>query len=221
MAESTDISKPVIPLSRSVDEDRTRLIVTAADELICEGGLEGLTIRAVLARTGLARRAFYEKFSGKDELVLAVFEATLKQAAEHFGAIARSFGDPLAGLRSIVVGIVLGRFHLVDVPGEIVDHRAAALSREHLRLAETRPEELQAALSPLVDLIAEQVSEGIRTGQVRPDCDPGLTGRLIYNLVATTTHTELIAEEQTGADRAKREALAGTMWDFCQRAIAQ
>ena len=208
-----------IPARATVEEDRRRLIVSAADELICEAGLEGLTIRAVLARTGLARRAFYENFSGKDDLVLAVFEATLKEAATHFGTVAERLGDPLDGLRMIVEGIVLGRFHLAEDPGEVIDRRAAALSREHLRLSELRPEELQAALSPLIGLIAEQVSAGIRTGQVRGDCEPRHLARLIYNLVATTTHTELIAEERTGADRAKREALAATIWDFCRRAI--
>ncbi|MCB2076391.1 MAG: TetR/AcrR family transcriptional regulator [Novosphingobium sp.] len=209
----------VAPPRPTVEEDRARLIVSAADELICEGGLEGLTIRAVLARTGLARRAFYESFSGKDDLVLAVFEATLQEAADHFGAVARDLGDPVEGLRAVLEGIVLGRFDLDVDPGEVVDRRAAALSREHLRLAETRPGELQAALSPLLELIAEQVRSGITTGQVRKECDPSQMARLIYNLVATTTHTELIAEEQTGPDRAKRQALAGTLWEFCRRAI--
>lgn len=220
MASTKQIIPRKVPVRPTVEEDRNRLIVSAADELICEGGLEGLTIRAVLARTGLARRAFYESFTGKDDLVLAVFDATLKEAARHFGAIAAGLGDPLEGLRAIVEGIVLGRFDLDEDPGELIDRRAAALSREHMRLAETHPQELQLALRPLIDLIARQVAQGIETGQVRADCDPAIMARLIYNLVATTTHTELIAEEETGPDRAKREALASTIWDFCRRAVA-
>ncbi len=37
--------------------DRSRLIVEAPDELLREEGLEGFTIRAVLKKTGLSRRA--------------------------------------------------------------------------------------------------------------------------------------------------------------------
>jgi AcrR family transcriptional regulator len=198
--------------------DRAMQIVAAAYDLLDEAGLEGLTIRAVLARTGLARRAFYECFTGKDDLVLAVFETTLLGAAEHYEALAAELGDPLATIREIAQGIVLGRYGLEDDPGERIDRRSAAMAREHLRLAETRPDELHAALKPLLDLIAEQVRAGIRRGQFR-EADPDLQARLIYNLVATTAHTELIAEDRTGSDRQKRRRLAECLWEFCRRAI--
>jgi len=202
----------------SGDDDRVAKIVAAAYELLDEAGLEGLTIRAVLARTGLARRAFYECFSGKDDLVLAVFETTLLGAARYYEALARELGDPLETVREIAQGIVLGRYGLEQDPGESIDRRSAAMAREHLRLAETRPDELQAALRPLLDLIAEQVRAGIRTGQFRK-ADPDLQARLVYNLVATTAHTELIAEDRRGSDRETRRALADNLWEFCRRAI--
>lgn len=200
------------------ETDRAHQIVAAAYDLLDEAGLEGLTIRAVLARTGLARRAFYECFSGKDDLVLAVFETTLLGAAQYYDALARELGDPLATIREIAQGIVLGRYGLEQDPGESIDRRSAAMAREHLRLAETRPDELQAALRPLLDLIAAQVRAGIRTGQFR-ESDPDLQARQIYNLVATTAHTELIAEDGTGSDREKRHQLAESLWEFCRRAI--
>lgn len=198
--------------------DRKGQIIAAAYELLDEGGLEGLTIRAVLKRTGLARRAFYECFAGKDDLVVAVFERTLFGLAEFYEGRAREIGDPIETIRAIIQGIVLGRYEFEDDPGEFTDRLSAALSREHLRLAEARPEELHAALSPLLGLIAAQVSEGIRTGQCRA-CDPDLQAKLIYNLVATTVHTELLAEEAGGPDVDRRRTLAGQIWDFCHRAI--
>ena len=200
-------------------DERARQIVAAAYDLLDEAGLEGLTIRAVLARTGLARRAFYECFSGKDDLVLAVFETTLRGAAQYYTALAERLGDPLETIREIAQGIVLTRYGFEQDLGEAMDRRSAAMAREHLRLGETRPEELQAALRPLLDLIAAQVREGIRTGQCR-EADPDLQARLVYNLVATTAHTELIAGDGGGSDRERRRALAGSLWEFCRRAIA-
>src|SRR3974390_2827646 len=47
--------------------ERSRRIVEAAYDLLNEAGLDGLTIRAVLEKTGLSRRAFYERFAGKDD----------------------------------------------------------------------------------------------------------------------------------------------------------
>lgn len=198
--------------------DRSRQIVDAAYDLLEDEGLEGLTIRAVLKKTGLSRRAFYERFTGKDDLVLAVFEQTIRRAAIHYGEQVRSAPDPMERLRLIVTSIVLGSA-LESMPAERTNRRGAALSREHLRLAESRPDDLQAALRPLVNLLAEQLSDGMKAGLVR-DYAPQRLAALVYNLVSTTVHTELLAEETARPDRARRAELAQDIWEFCRRAIA-
>lgn len=195
--------------------DRTSLLVEAAYELLAEEGLEGLTIRAVLARTGLARRAFYERFAGKDDLVLAVFEQTLLAAAHLFRQMGAGLPGPVERLHLIVSNIALARATPELGAG---DRRTAALSREHLRLAESRPAELQAALAPLLGLMAEIVAEGTARGLFRP-CDPAIQARLIYNLLSTTVHTQYIAEDRDGPDPTRRERLAGEIWEFCRRAL--
>lgn len=201
------------------EPDRGRLIIDAAYDLLEEDGLEGLTIRAVLKRTGLARRAFYERFAGKDDLVLAVFEQALKSAAQHFRHQAATLADPLQKIRQIVVGLVTRVGLESPTDRQLSDRRSAALSREHLRLADSRPAELQSSLSPLLDLIAELVAEGIARGQIR-DCDPALHAALIYNLVSTTVHTEVLAEEGGEQDQDRRTKLAEDIWEFVRRAIA-
>jgi AcrR family transcriptional regulator len=194
---------------------RKQSIIAAANDLLEEVGLEGLTIRAILKRTGLARRAFYERFAGKDDLVLAVFDATLEQAAVHFRQEVAKLCDAIGQLRLIVFGLVLGT---EPGPGGIGIRRVSAIVREHMRLAQTRPAELEKALSPLIEVIAEQISAGIRTGQLR-DCDPVLQARLIYNLIASTVHIELLMEESGEVAGNHRQRLADEIWEFCRRAI--
>lgn len=197
------------------ETDRSRLLIAAAYDLLDESGLEGLTIRAVLAKTGLARRAFYECFQGKDDLVLAVFDSSLRAAAGQFRDFTSKCGGPEEALRLIVTNIVVGQMGY-DHMG--ANRRGAALSREHLRLAQTRPAELQSSLQPLLDLMAGFVSDGIASGLFRP-ADPHVHARLIYNLVSTTVHTMLLAEEDGTADLHEREELAGAIWEFCRRGI--
>lgn len=218
METKLTVGEPAEPaVASGGQEDRFRRLVDAADALLDEDGLEGLTIRAVLARTGLARRAFYECFHGKDDLVLAVFDQTLRRAADHFRDLATQAKGPVEALEQIVIGIVLGQLGTSQTGG-VGNHRSAALSREHLRLAEARPGDLQSALKPLIDLFAELVRQGMEQGVLRP-CDPELQARLIYNLVSTTTHTELLADEGEVVDKEGREVLAATIWTFCRRAI--
>ena len=198
------------------ERGRTGALLDAAYDLLDEQGLEGLTIRAVLSRTGLARRAFYERFQGKDDLVLAVFDSSLREAARQFREMTEKCPSPVEALRMIVHSIVVGQ---LGYEGSSGHRRSAALSREHLRLAQTRPADLQSAVAPLVDLIAEHVCEGIRQGLFRR-ADPQLHARLIYNLVSTTVHTLLLQEEEgAAASLEDREALAQTIWEFCRRAI--
>ncbi|MBU6267713.1 MAG: TetR family transcriptional regulator [Sphingomonadales bacterium] len=198
-------------------------IIEAAYHLLDRHGLEGLTIRAVLAETGLARRAFYDNFTGKDDLVLAVFAQTIRAAAHHYREIGRACADPVARIRMVVSSIALGAAN-IDEPEAAAGsperfHRSAALSREHLRLAEARPRELQAALAPLIEMLADLLREAIAAGQVR-ECDPVLQATLIYNLLSTTVHTELLTEEAGTPDPVSRRRLAENIWEFCRRAIA-
>jgi AcrR family transcriptional regulator len=171
----------------------------------------------VLKKTGLSRRAFYERFSGKDDLVLAVFEQTIRLAAIHYGEQVRSTPAPMERLKLIVTSIVFGSA-LDTTHAEQTNRRSAALSREHLRLAEARPNDLQAALRPLINLLAEQLADGMKAGQVR-EFAPQRLAALVYNLVSTTVHTELLAEEAALPDRARRAELAQDIWEFCRRAI--
>lgn len=218
MAVSTVIVTQ-FPAGKSAEEsDRTRQIIAAADALLQQEGLEGLTIRAVLARTGLARRAFYDRFATKDDLVLAVFRQTLQDSAVYFRLQAAVCADPLERVRLIVRGLVMGALGVYQRDDEPVDRRAAAMAREHMRLADARPHDLLACLRPLLDLIAEELEEAQRAGVVRP-CDPALTAKLIYNLVSNTLHTEVLAGEGVRPDRDKRRDLAEIIWEFCRRAI--
>src|SRR5215468_6168413 len=52
-------------------------VVRAARELVAEGGLDSVTLRALLKKTGLSRRAFYRHFESMDDVLLALFEDTM------------------------------------------------------------------------------------------------------------------------------------------------
>lgn len=210
----------VLEVGRDQILKRSRQIVDAAYELLEKDGLGGLTIRAVLNKTGLSRRAFYERFADKDDLVLAVFEQTIRAAAAHYREQLNAIADPMERLRLIITSIVQARSASdTDDSEQKTSRRGAALSREHLRLAESRASDLQAALAPLVQLIEQQLAEGMAMGTVRKG-DPQRLATLVYNVVSTTVHAALLAEEKTEPDKAHQAQLAADIWEFCRRAIA-
>ncbi len=209
----------VLEAGRDQILQRSRRIVEAAYDLLDEEGLDGLTIRAVLKKTGLSRRAFYERFEGKDDLLLAVFEQTIRMAVSRYAEEFRTLPDPMERLKLIATSIVLGESAFKE--GNVHIRRVgAALSREHLRLAESRPDDLQAALSPLIEFIAQRISDGMEVGLVRSDLPPQRLAVFVYNLVSTTAHTEFLSHETAPPDRIRRVQLSADIWEFCRRAIA-
>ena len=208
----------VLDVGREQLLKRSRQIVDAACELLEKDGLEGLTIRAVLTKTGLSRRAFYERFADKDDLMLAVFEQAIRLATASYSEQVKHLDDPMERLKLIITCIALGKSSLDAEDSELGNRRGAAMSREHLRLAEARGDDLQAALSPLLNLVAQELAEGMQVGKVR-QADPQRLASLVYNLVATTVHTELLAHESAKPNRAHRLQLANDIWEFCRRAI--
>jgi hypothetical protein len=126
--------------------------------------------------------------------------------------------DPVERIGTLINALVVRTTYIPEVKVREGGRIAAALSREHLRLAEARPQELQNALAPLLAMIGRELASGIEAGAVRP-CDPGRVSAFIFNLIAKTLHTELIvAEGDQTLER--RERLAQELWDFCRPAIA-
>jgi AcrR family transcriptional regulator len=189
---------------------RSRRLVQAAGELIAEGGFEGLTLRALLERTRLSRRAFYERFDGMDDLILAVFEQNMREGAATFRAELAGIDEPLERLRFIIETMVL------RARSDAAVRLMVAMSREHLRLAEARTDDLERALEPLTAVIAEQLTLGMERGVVRR-ADALQLAKLVHGLVATTIHASLLSRA-SGAETRPEES-AAALWEFCLRAV--
>jgi AcrR family transcriptional regulator len=204
-------------MSELAETDSRRLaVLRAADALLEARGLDGLTIRAVLDATGLARRAFYDLFASKDDLVLGLFEHTIAEAAVLLEREGARLAGPIERLRLVVFSIVGGP--VGREPGGY-DRRSAAFSREHLRLAEARPEELQRAIEPLVALIARQIADGAAAGHFRAG-SPTRSAMFVYNLISSTVHTETLRLAAGQQLPGSRDQLAEDLWDFCRRALS-
>src|SRR3954447_8563896 len=96
-------------VSRSVDaarsraEERVQRFLDAAFEIIDEKGTTEFTIQEVVDRSKQSLRGFYEYFDGKDELVLALFEETVREAADDIRAAVDAQTEPRARLRAFAV----------------------------------------------------------------------------------------------------------------------
>ncbi len=76
MPDVTLPSRSVMARPRS-EEARTK-VVSAAQELIAEVGVEGFTVDAVAARSGVAKTTIYRHFSSGDELLIHTIDCMVE-----------------------------------------------------------------------------------------------------------------------------------------------
>jgi AcrR family transcriptional regulator len=184
-----------------------RLIVTAARELIAEGGYVAAQIAAVADRAGVAVGTVYRHFPSKSELFAEVF----REASQHEVDAMRSAMDGVTGPapERIAIGIetfahraLRGRRLAWALLAEPVDPAVEA-ERLHFRHSYR-------------DLMAEVIEEGIDAGELPPqDADAtaaaliGAIGEAMVGPLSPTTN---------GGDP---DALIASLINFCTRAIGE
>src|SRR5690349_22030704 len=81
--------------ARSRAEQRVQRFLDASFELIDEKGTTEFTIQEVIDRSKQSLRGFYQYFDGKDELLLALFEETIREADDDIRNAVEAASDPL------------------------------------------------------------------------------------------------------------------------------
>jgi len=98
---------------------RARLL-DGALEVIAERGFHGASVEDICEAAGFTRGAFYSNFASKDELVLALFEASTDRLLEGIDALLREYGDEPRSLLDAVLSMLdetvpdQRRWHLVS-----------------------------------------------------------------------------------------------------------
>src|SRR6202044_960349 len=96
-------------VARSLDsarlraEGRVQRFLDAAIELLSTGSSKDFTVQEVVERSGQSLRLFYQYFSGKHELLLALFEETVRSSTEFLRGKIADEGDALGRLHRFVV----------------------------------------------------------------------------------------------------------------------
>ncbi|PKN57857.1 MAG: hypothetical protein CVU56_08795 [Deltaproteobacteria bacterium HGW-Deltaproteobacteria-14] len=77
-------------------EARTARILESAAALASEGGFDAVRIRDVAARANVALGTLYKRFSGKDEILMAVLEREVEQLEQAAGWLRQGGGSYLS-----------------------------------------------------------------------------------------------------------------------------
>jgi AcrR family transcriptional regulator len=167
--------------ARSRAEQRVQRFMDAAFELIDEKGTTEFTIQEVIDRSEQSLRGFYQYFDGKDELLLALFEETIRESAEDIRGVVEAESDPLQRLRAFTI-----RLHewceSVETPRKRGTHNRLPVSEFSMQLAIHHPERVSAALAPVWRMLLELLDAAVAADAISV-ADTQHTARLILQTV--------------------------------------
>ena len=149
--------------ARTRAEQRVQRLLDAAFALIDERGTSEFTIQEVVDRSKQSLRGFYQYFEGKDELLFALLEESIRESLEDLRSAVESESKPLARLRAFTI-----RLHEWCEPlgarRKRGAHNRLPISEFSLQLAVKDSERLSAAMAPISRMLIELLEAAVAAG---------------------------------------------------------
>ncbi len=198
--------------ARSRAEERVQRFLEAAFALIDEKGTTDFTIQEVIDRSNQSLRAFYQHFDGKDELLLALFEETVREAAEDIRTSVDAETKPLDRLHVFVLSL-----HAWCDPHERPrkrgSHSRMPIMDFMLRLAADHPERVKAGVAPVSTMLVELLDEAVAGKAMKiPDT------RHAAALIQQTVFSSWLGDRLVHNPRARPSA--EETWAFCLHGLS-
>ena len=209
------VSRSVDP-ARAAAEDRVQRFLDAATELLHSPKGEDFTVQNVVDRSGLSLRSFYHHFAGKYELLLAVFEETVRTTAERLHQQTEAVDDPLARLQLFTVEYYRlcrsGQTRRSDkrLPTRAIGQFAHQLLFDH-------PDEAAQVFAPLLSILVQILDDAAASGAIRSDLDREQVAGVMLQTIMFNAFGNTITGAATD-DLPGREEL---LWELLLRGVSR
>jgi len=188
-------------------ESRASRFMKSALAILGETGRTDFTVLEVVERSKTSLRSFYQHFSTKDELLLALIDKIMAESTHKWRQ--ETTGLPsTAALRLLIDRICAPA---VTTTQDSIN-RGLTFYNDHL--AETLPREYARVLMPLHQLIQDILNLGISEGTFREDLDVHATAALIMQTVLGAMRLRVLGVELNGVP-----IDAGHIYEFCTNGL--
>jgi len=160
------------PIQLPERADKRAAILRAAIDVFAARGFFNAQVADVARAAGVAAGTVYLYFKSKDDLLVSIFERTMREAIADGKACVAPLSDPVEQLRAVA------RVHL-DRLGR--DRKLAIVFQVELRQSTKFMERFSASLlRDYLGIIRGIVVAGQRAGAFRSDLNPTLAAKLIF-----------------------------------------
>jgi AcrR family transcriptional regulator len=195
------------PPNLDEEESRPNRFMRSALAILGETGRTDFTVLEVVERSKTSLRSFYQHFSTKDELLLALVDRIMSESTSKWRDETREL-DAVAALR-----------HLIDrvsapAASSTQDSINRGLTFYNDHLAESLPREYARVLSPVHALLKDIIDRGIAEGTFDPTLDVDASAALIMQVTLGAMRIRVLGTELNGIP-----VDATHIFDFCLRAV--
>lgn len=190
-------------------ESRPARFMKSALEILGETGRTDFTVLAVVERSKTSLRSFYQHYSSKDELLLALVDKIMSESSARWRTDVKDL-DAITALRVLV--------ERISAPAASTKqdsiNRGLTFYNDHL--AETLPREYARVLSPLHVLIRDIIADGIAEGVFRDgsETERDTASALIMQTVLGALRLRVLGAELNGTP------IEGNhIFEFCVRSL--
>jgi AcrR family transcriptional regulator len=189
-------------------EPRERRFMKSALAILGETGRTDFTVLEVVERSRTSLRSFYQHFSTKDELLLALIDKIMSEST-------KKWREDTTGLESATALRVLIDRICTPAESSTQDRVNRGLTDYNDHLAETLPREYARVLSPLHELIKDIINRGIDEGTFRAGVDVDATAALIMQSALGAMRLRVLGAELNGVPIDPDH-----IYDFCLGGLA-
>jgi AcrR family transcriptional regulator len=197
--------------ARSRAEQRVQRFMDAAFELIDVKGTTEFTIQEVVDRSKQSLRGFYQYFDGKDDLLLALFEETIRESEADIRSFVAAETDPIARLRAFTL-----RLHEwcepAGTPRKRGSHNRRPISEFSLQLVMNHPERVRASMTSITRILVDLLDEAVRADAIHV-ADTRRTAVLLQQTVMFSWIGNRVIQNP------RLRVSAEETWDFCFRCL--
>lgn len=176
-------------------EERERLILEAAEELLAEKGYHEMSIDEIAARVGVSKGTVYLHFSSKEELVLAYLSRGMRRFMQEATAALNTSASPSAKLRALMelfyVGVFKGRHNHFTALYENPELRNRMLDKKR---------EFHGQWDALSQRVSQVFDEGKARGEFDATIPTSVLVSLFWSLASPRTYERLVEQEQMPLD---------------------
>jgi TetR/AcrR family fatty acid metabolism transcriptional regulator len=150
-------------------------ILRAAIDVFADRGFFNAQVADVARAAGVAAGTVYLYFRGKDDLLVSIFERTMREALERVRASIAETTDPAERLR---------RFARLHLGGLGRDRNLAIVFQVELRQSTKFMERFSSTfLRDYLGMIREAIEEGQRTGTFRSDLKATVAAKVFFGVL--------------------------------------